>query len=73
VPADIRTSIDQMSFGVLADYQSAVGGLIEAVDVPALSLIIYVNDSGLICGVPVNDRATALWPAFVLRCGFAAR
>ncbi|UDF14746.1 DUF3846 domain-containing protein [Antiquaquibacter oligotrophicus] len=45
----------------LADFQTAVLGWIEAVDVPAFGVTMYVNEEGLVRRLPVNTRATFLW------------
>jgi hypothetical protein len=45
----------------LGDYQRAVGGWIEAVDLPAFGSTLFVNEEGLLRGLPFNRRATFLW------------
>lgn len=45
----------------LEDYLRAVGGWIEAVDIPDLGVTMYVNEEGLIRDLPFNRRATFLW------------
>lgn len=52
---------EKREFTCLEDYQAAVGGLIEAVDVPDLGITIYVNDEGLLRHLPFNSRASFLW------------
>jgi hypothetical protein len=45
----------------LEDYQRAVGGGIEAVDLPPFDSTLFVNEEGLLRGLPFNRRATFLW------------
>jgi hypothetical protein len=45
----------------LEDYQRAVGGWIEAVDLPAFGSTLFVNEEGVLRGLPFNRRATFLW------------
>lgn len=61
VPLDETASIETREFAGLDDYQAAVGGWIEPVDVPSLGVTIYVNEEGLIRQLPLNTRATFLW------------
>lgn len=43
------------------DYQSAVGGWIEAVYIPSIGVSVYVNEEGLLQQRPFNARPTFLW------------
>jgi hypothetical protein len=43
IPADPELPIEVREFNKLEDYQAAVGGWIEAVDVPPLGISTYVN------------------------------
>lgn len=61
VPADRELPIEVLEFQKLEDYQSVVGGWIEAVDVPPLGITMYVNEEGLLRDLPFNSRATFLW------------
>lgn len=61
IPADPELPIEVREFNKLEDYQAAVGGWIEAVDVPPLGITTYVNESGLLLRLPFNARATFLW------------
>ncbi|MBZ4488089.1 DUF3846 domain-containing protein [Microbacterium sp. cx-55] len=61
IPAAEQRDPELRSFAMLEDYQAAVGGWIEAVDVPGLGVTMYVNEMGLIRGLPFNRRATFLW------------
>lgn len=45
----------------LEEYQRAVGGWIETVDLPAFGSTMLVNEEGLLRGLPFNRRATFLW------------
>lgn len=61
VPADNSKSLEVRDLEKLEDYQVAVDGWIEAVDVPAFGVTIYVNEEGLIRRLPFNPRASFLW------------
>lgn len=61
VPVDQSEPLEQREFATLEDYQAAVGGWIEAVDVPSLGITIYVNEEGLLRHLPFNPRASFLW------------
>lgn len=61
VPSDERAPVEVCEFRSLEDYQTAVGGWIEAVDIPSLGITIYVNEEGLLRQLPFNPRATFLW------------
>lgn len=61
IPAAADEAIDEREFAKLEDYQAAVGGWIEAVDLPDLGVTIYVNEEGRLNGLPFNSRASFLW------------
>jgi hypothetical protein len=61
IPADAEKDLEEHEFAELEDYQAAVGGWIEAVDLPDLGITIYVNDEGCLNGLPVNSRVSFLW------------
>lgn len=61
IPADESEPIEERDFAALEDYQVAVGGFIEPVDIPDLVITIYVNEDGLLQQLPLNSRATFLW------------
>ncbi|MEV7769856.1 DUF3846 domain-containing protein [Microbacterium sp. NPDC086615] len=61
IPADSTASLKVSTLTSLEDYQQAVGGWIEAVDIPDLGVTMYVNEEGLIRDLPFNRRATFLW------------
>lgn len=61
IPADADDAVELREFAGLRDYQDAVGGWIEAVDIPSLDITIYVNEEGLIRHLPFNSRASFLW------------
>lgn len=61
IPADAEQPLELREFTKLEDYQAAVGGWIEAVDVHALGVTIYVNEEGLLRHLPFNSRASFLW------------
>ena len=61
LPADELAPLEVREFADFIDYQAAVGGLFDVVDLPDLAATIYVNDEGLFIGLPMNARATYLW------------
>ncbi|MBF4563304.1 DUF3846 domain-containing protein [Microbacterium sp. VKM Ac-2870] len=61
IPASDSEPLVSAEFEKLEDYQRVVGGWIEAVDIPELNATIYVNEEGLLRGLPFNRRATFLW------------
>lgn len=61
IPADSEQALVVREFTSLEDYQSAVGGWIEAVDLPGLGATVYVNEEGLLRQLPLNGRASFLW------------
>jgi hypothetical protein len=61
IPADNTAPLKAATLDSLEDYRQAVGGWIEAVDIPDLGVTMYVNEEGLIRDLPFNRRATFLW------------
>lgn len=61
IPAEASAPIESRDLDHLKDYQAAVGGLIEPVDIPALGITVYVNEEGLLRQLPLNSRATFMW------------
>ncbi len=60
IPHYDNLPLELHDFGGLADYQQAVGGNVEAVDLDSPATTLFVNDEGKIHGMPVNRRATLL-------------
>lgn len=65
IPADNTAPLKTATLESLRDYQQAVGGWFEAVDIPDLGIKMYVNEEGLIRDLPFNRRATFLWRFYV--------
>lgn len=61
VPVYDGDALEVRDFTGWRDYDAAVGGLFEAVDVPTLGITVFVNDEGLLRRMPFNSRATFLW------------
>lgn len=61
IPHETRVAVFEHQFGVLADYQAAVGGYIEPIYVAAAQLTIFANEEGKVRQLPVNRRATCMW------------
>ncbi len=65
IPAAGEDPLEERDFAALEDYQAAVGGWIEAVDIAALGVTVYVDEEGLLRHMSINTRATLLWWAHV--------
>lgn len=62
IPADGSKPVERREYYQLEDYQAAVGGWIEAVDIPSFGPItMYVNENGIAERLEPNLRATFLW------------
>lgn len=61
IPAAAESSLEEREFANLEDYQAAVGGWIEAVDLPSFGVTICVNEEGLLRHLPFNSRASFPW------------
>lgn len=62
VPAAATAPVERREYLQLEDYQAAVGGWIEAIDVPNFGPItMYVNENGIAERLEPNLRATFLW------------
>ena len=61
IPSGDTLPLEEREFTGLGDYQAAVGGFIAPVDIEDRGITVYVNDEGIVMGLPINARATALW------------
>ncbi|MBX3100133.1 MAG: DUF3846 domain-containing protein [Salinibacterium sp.] len=61
IPHDITKALQKVEFQNLADYQAAVGGYIETIQLDDHPLLIVANEEGKIGRLPLNERATCLW------------
>lgn len=62
IPASMEVPPQRFDASLSDAIGEAVGGLMEAVDLPKLGITMYVNDSGLVERLPLNRRATwLLW------------
>lgn len=61
IPASDARPLELQSFDRLEDYQFAVNGWIEVVDIPDVGATLFVNEEGLLRQLPYNRRATFLW------------
>jgi len=62
IPAAATVPVERREYRRLEDYQAAVGGWIEAVDIPGFGPItMYVNENGIAERLGLNLRATFLW------------
>lgn len=61
IPADIDSTPRLQEFHGLRDYQAAVGGPIEAIDLDSPPMSFFANEEAKLIGLPINQRASALW------------
>lgn len=61
IPAAEDEPITECEVDRLEDYRAVVGGWIELVDIPAIGVMAYVHEEGLMLDLPFNPRATFLW------------
>jgi len=61
VLADPALDVAVRDFADGDEISRVLGGWLEAVDVTALDLTLYVNESGLVHRLPFNARASFLW------------
>lgn len=61
VPSDERAPVEVCEFRSLEDYQTAVDGWIEPIDIPLLGITVYVNEGARRRRMALNSRATLLW------------
>lgn len=61
VPHDAEAALEVREFSEFGDYQQAVGGWIESIDIPSLAVMVFVNEEGLLQHLPFNSRMTFLW------------
>ena len=60
VPADETLPAIPRQFNNLEDYQYAVGGQIEPIEIPGLGVVMYLNEEGRPRELPFNSRVTFL-------------
>lgn len=61
IPADEAASIEFRLFGQITEYQEAVGGYFQCVDIDAPAATFFVNEDGKVINLPLNRRATLAW------------
>ncbi|MEV7757833.1 DUF3846 domain-containing protein [Microbacterium sp. NPDC089180] len=61
IPVSDADDMRALEFREVKDYQRAVGGWIEAIDILSFGCTMYLSEEGLIRGLPYNRRATYLW------------
>ncbi|MEW1707324.1 DUF3846 domain-containing protein [Microbacterium sp. NPDC089190] len=61
IPASDAEDMRAIELKEVEDYQKAVGGWIEALDIDSFGCTMYLNEEGLIRGLQYNRRATYLW------------
>lgn len=61
IPASDAQNMRIQNLAEVEDYQKAVDGWIEAVDIDSFGCAMYLNEEGLIRGLPYNRRSTYLW------------
>lgn len=60
-PSDDQLAVSWQEYETLQDYQSAVGGYIEAIPVGVEDLSFFGNEEAKLIGLPINRRATLFW------------
>ena len=61
IPADELEPLELREFIGLSDYQKAVAGWIEPIDLDVLNATFFTNEEAKIIGLPINRRATLMW------------
>lgn len=61
IPADADEPVEAREFKDITEYQLAVGGWLEAIEISALGTTVFVNEEGRQRRLPFNSRATFLW------------
>ena len=61
IPAFDSEDMRPVDLNEVEDYQQAVGGWIETLDVLSFGCTMFLNEEGLIRRLPYNRRATYLW------------
>jgi len=61
IPADEAKVIEFRLFGQFTDYQEAVGGVFEAINLSDPAASFFVNEEGKLLALPLNRRATLFW------------
>lgn len=65
IPAQGDEETQERELHTLEDYQAAVGGWIEPINITELGITIYVHEEGRMFNLPFNPRATFLWRHYV--------
>lgn len=61
IPADEAAPLEFRLFGQISEYQEAVGGYFQCVDIDAPAATFFVNEDGKVISLPLNRRATLAW------------
>jgi len=61
IPHETTVALQKVEFQNLTDYQTAVGGYIETVQLEGHPLVIVADEDGKVKRLPINRRATCLW------------
>jgi hypothetical protein len=69
IPSDDTQPVRRQQFNRLEDYQAAVGGWIEDVEVPEAGVTFYVDENGLGNRRKANRRVNCLWRYFTPQLG----
>lgn len=67
IPVDTDEEVEVREADDAEALQAAVGGWLEAIDVPSLGVRIYINEEGRVRHLPFNSRASFLWRYYVPR------
>lgn len=61
IPCDDRQAVILREFNSLEDYQTAVGGYVEAIYTRENDVTFFANEEAKLIGLALNRRATVLW------------
>ncbi len=61
IPASNAKDMRTIELWEVEDYQKVVGGWMGALDISDFGCTMYLNEEGIIRGLPYNRRATYLW------------
>ncbi|MEU2204240.1 DUF3846 domain-containing protein [Microbacterium oleivorans] len=61
IPADEAAPLEFRLFGQITEYQEAVGGYFQCVDIDEPAATFFCNEDGKVIGLPLNRRASLAW------------
>lgn len=61
IPADEAAPLEFRLFGQVTEYQEAVEGWFQCIDIEEPAATFFVNEEGKVHDLPLNRRATLMW------------